>query len=460
MPDIDLLITGGDVITMNPAREVLMGGAVAIAGDTIVAVGSTSGLRARFPGARELDATNCVVTPGVVSAHQHFTGDPLVRSVIPDMITSGPAVFDWSVPLHAVHTGDDDEISALLTATESLLKGVTTLVEAGTVAHPDRIGAGMHTAGVRGTVGCWGWDVPGVPFGGTPDEILDRQRAMLDAFPPGGRVSAMVTLVGHSLASDELLVGASDLARARGVGMTMHMSPSPSDTEAYLELAGKAPIAHLRDLGVLGPHLLLAHCVYIDDDEFETLLRTETAVGYCPWSYFRVGSGVTGHGRHAEFFTRGGRIGLGCDAINAGDQVSILRAASLAAGIAKDVSADPSWFGAHEALEMATIRGADAIGMAAVIGSLEVGKKADVVIHDATEPQWVPRGDVVLQLIWAAEGETVRDVFVDGVQVVGGGECLTVDMDKLRVDANAMGADLLARAGLEVPHRWPQLESR
>ncbi len=457
MPDIDLLVTGGDIVTMNPDREVLMSGAVAIAGDTIVAVGSTSRLRAQYPGARELDATDCVVTPGIVSAHQHFTGDPLVRSVIPDTITSGPAVFDWSVPLHAVHTGDDDEISALLTATESLLKGVTTLVEAGTVAHPDRVGAGMHTAGVRGTVGCWGWDAPGVPFGGTADEVVDRQRAMLDAFPPGERVSAMVTLVGHSLASDDLLVAASDLAKARAVGMTMHMSPSPSDTEAYLASTGRPPIVHLDDLGVLGAHLLLAHCVYIDDAEFEALLRTRTAVGYCPWSYFRVGSGVTGHGRHGEFFTRGGRIGLGCDAINAGDQVSVLRAASLAAGIAKDVSVDPSWFGAHEALEMATIRGADAIGMAADIGSLEVGKKADIVIHDATEPQWVPRGDVVLQLIWSAEGETVRDVFVDGVQVVAGGKCLTVDMDALRSDANALGRDLLARAGLEVPHRWPQI---
>ena len=252
---------------------------------------------------------------------------------------------------------------------------------------------------------------------------------------------------------------ASDLARSSGVGMTMHMSPSPSDTEAYLEIAGKAPIVHLDDLGVLGSHLLLAHCVYIDEAGFEALLRTETAIGYCPWSYFRVGSGVTGHGRHAEFFTRGGRIGLGCDAINAGDQVSILRTASLAAGIAKDVSADPSWFGAHEALEMATIRGADAIGMAAEIGSLEVGKKADVVIHDATKPQWVPRGDVVMQLIWAAEGETVRDVIVDGKQVVASGRCLTVDMEKLRIDANAMAGELLGRAGLEVPHRWPELAS-
>ena len=143
-----LLISGGDVVTMNTRREVLTGGSVAIVGDRIAAVGSTSTLRAAHPGAAELDATGCIVTPGLVNAHQHHTGDPLVRSCIPDLLAPGESIFSWSVPLHAEHTGDDDELSAALTAAQSALCGVTTLVEAGTVAHPDRVAAGM--AGRRG----------------------------------------------------------------------------------------------------------------------------------------------------------------------------------------------------------------------------------------------------------------------------------------------------------------------
>ncbi|MCF8528245.1 MAG: amidohydrolase family protein, partial [Candidatus Nanopelagicales bacterium] len=147
----DLLVTGGDVVTMNGAREVLVGGAVAVLDGRIVAVGSTSALRATYPGTAELDAAGCVVTPGMVDAHQHHTGDALVRSAIPDDLPLGESIYEWAVPLHAAHTADDDEIASLLTCVESLRSGVTTVVEAGTVAHPDRVADAMTRAGLRGS---------------------------------------------------------------------------------------------------------------------------------------------------------------------------------------------------------------------------------------------------------------------------------------------------------------------
>src|SRR5205085_910683 len=104
----DLLVVGGDVVTMNARREVLVGGTVAVAGDRIAAVGSTRQLRAAHPHAAVLDASGCVVTPGFVNAHQHVTGDPLVRSCIPDLLAPGRSIFDWSVPLHGAHTPHDD----------------------------------------------------------------------------------------------------------------------------------------------------------------------------------------------------------------------------------------------------------------------------------------------------------------------------------------------------------------
>jgi len=450
-------VSGGDVVTMNPAREVLVGGTVAVAGDLIAAVGSSTELAGRYPEAEVIDAAGCVVTPGMVNAHQHLTGDPLIRSCIPDLLPPGASIFEWSVPAHGAHTGDDDELSAVLSSVENLANGVTTVVEAGTVANPHRAAAGMRRAGIRGTMGTWGWDIEEGPFTAPATEVLERQREMVDALGSGGLVEGWVTLVGHDLASDELLAGAADLARDRGTGLTMHMSPTSSDPERYLARAGRRPLVHLDALGVLGPHLLVAHGVWLDDSEVELVLATSTAVAYCPWAYLRLGQGVAGQGRHAEIVERGGRVALGCDASNAGDTSDILRAAALAAGLARDTRIDPERFGAHTAFELATIGGAAAIGMDDRIGSLETGKQADIVVHDTTSVAWNPRGETVLQLVWGTDGRSVRDVVVAGRTVVRDGACVTVDMAALRAEAAEAQRSLLARADLEIPQRWPHI---
>jgi 5-methylthioadenosine/S-adenosylhomocysteine deaminase len=455
----DLIIAGGDVVTMNDTREVLLGGSVVVSDGLIVAVGSTSELRAEHPDATVIDATDCVVTPGMINAHQHLTGDPLVRSCIPDLLAPGASIFEWAVPIHAQHTADDDELSATLCAIECAQNGVTMVVEAGTVAHPDRVAKAMQAVGIRGTVGTWGWDIEEGPFVGTATEVLDRQRAVVEAFPAGGLVEGWVTLVGHDLASDELLSGAAELARTLGTGMTMHLSPTSSDPENYLARTGRRPVTHLQHLGVLGPNLLLAHGVWLDDEEIDLVLSTHTAIAYCPWAYLRLGQGVTRVGRHAEIVERGGRVALGCDASNAGDVADILRAAALAAGIARDARLEPQRFGAHQAFEMATIAGAEALGMADRVGSLTVGKQADIVVHQADDWGWMPRGDVGLQLVWGTDGRTVRDVFIAGRPVIRDGRCITVDAAALRNEARDRQRSLLDRAGITIPHVWPQVDA-
>jgi 5-methylthioadenosine/S-adenosylhomocysteine deaminase len=289
--------------------------------------------------------------------------------------------------------------------------------------------------------------------------VLDRQRAVVSKYPRGGLVEGWVTLVGHDLATDALLAGASDLAREVGTNMTMHLSPTSSDPERYLERTGKRPVVHLNDLGVLGPHLLLAHGVWFDDEEIDLVLSTRTAIAYCPWAYMRLGQGVTKVGRHADMVERGGRIALGCDASNAGDVADILRAAAAAAAIARDTRIDPTRFGAHEAFELATIAGAEAVGMADRFGSLEAGKQADIVIHRTDGWGWAPRGDVGLQLVWGTDGRSVRDVFVAGRHVIRDGACTTVDVPALHKEAAEMQQSLLDRAGIVVPHRWPYINA-
>ena len=457
---MQMIIAHGDVVTMNPAREVLVGGAVLVDGDAVAAVGSSTALTTAHPHAEVIDARGCIVTPGLINAHQHLTGDPLVRSCIPDLLPAGAAIFEWAVPIHGAHSPDDDEMSATLCALESVLNGVTTLVEAGTVAYPDRVVAGMQAVGTRGTIGSWGWDIEDGPFAAPADEVLARQRAVVERYPTGGLVEGWVTLVGHDLASDALLTGAADLARSMGTHMTMHLSPTSSDPEQYLARTGVRPVVHLQHLGVLGPHLLLAHGVWLDEEEIELVLASRSAIAYCPWAYLRLGQGVTRAGRHAEIVERGGRIALGCDSANAGDVADILRAAAVAAGIGRDTRLDPDRFGAHDVFELATIAGAEAIGMADRIGSLEPGKQADIVVHGTDGWGWSRLGDVALQLVWGTDGRSVRDVFVAGRAVVRDGRCTTIDAESLWRDAAAAQASLLARAGITVPRRWPHIDAR
>ena len=444
----DFIIAGGDVVTMNANGDVFHGGAVAVTGESITAVGPADELISHWPDADCVDAAGCVITPGFINAHQHFTGDPLIRSCIPDTISSHEAIFQWAIPAHEAHTPDDEELSATLCAAEAALNGVTTVVEAGTVASPRRVAAGIQAVGIRAALSIWGSDSDGVPQAAPPAEAVARQQEMLAEFPSGGLIEGWIALVGHDLASDKLLQAAANAAQEAGVNMTMHISPTPADAESYIERTGKRPIAHFADLGILGNHLLLAHAVWLDDQELSLLLETQTAIAFCPWAYLRLGQGVTKAGRHQEFWEQNGRIALGADANNAGDSADMLRVAALCAGLWRDQSMKPDSFGAQQALELLTRSGAEAIGKAAEIGSLEAGKQADIVVHDTSGISWTPRGDIAMQLIWGSNGNAVRDVFVAGRQVVRDAKLTGIDLDDLRIEAQKAQEALMRRAGL------------
>jgi 5-methylthioadenosine/S-adenosylhomocysteine deaminase len=457
---IDLLVEGQWVITMDPARTMVRDGADAVRDGRIVDVGPASVLRDRWPVAERTGGPGSIVIPGLINAHQHLTGDRLARSTIPDSIESNEAIFSWAVPLHEAHTADDDELSATCALLDAATNGITFTVEAGTVGHPERILAAYDRVGVGGTLGSWGSDTPGLPWSGSVAEVLDRQRHVVELAAGHPRVRGWVTLVGHDLMSDELVAAASGLARDAGTNLTFHLSPSDSDAPAYLARTGHRPVVHLDRLGALGRHVLIAHAVHVDDAELDALLRTGTAVAYCPWAYLRLGQGVTGAGRHAAFHERGGRLALGCDAENAGDAVDVLRAAALAAGLAKDVRRTPTRFGAHTAFELATIAGAEAIGMSDELGSLEVGKRADIVVLDGLGPSWTPAApDPVLGLIWGSGSRDVTDVIASGRIVVADRRCITVDIADLKGDAEDAQARLLRDAGLGPRPVWPVVGS-
>jgi 5-methylthioadenosine/S-adenosylhomocysteine deaminase len=449
-----LLVVDGDVVTMRPDRAVLERTTVAVAGGRVLALGAAEDLRAAHPGAAELDARGCVVVPGLVNAHQHTTGDPLVRSAIPDTLDAQQAIFDWAMPIHQAHEPLDDELSATLTAVESLLRGVTTIAEPGTVAHPLSVAAGLRSAGIRARIGTWGWDAPGLPWSAPVPAVVDRQAAVLEQLPPDGLVAGWVTLVGHDLVSDELFVAATELARATGSGMTFHMSPGEADVHAYGRRSGLRPLVHLAKLGVLGEHLVLGHAVWLDDEELAAVLESRTAVACCPGAYLRLGQGYGAVSRHAELLHAGGRLALGCDSHNAGDAPDLLRSAWLLAALSRDQQGGVP-VTAAEAFAAATRGGADALGLGDEVGSIEPGRAADLVVLDTSDPAWNPRGDLALQLVWGTPSHTVRDVLVDGTVVVRDGQVTTVDVPALHREVADRSRSLLRRAGIDVPSSWP-----
>ncbi len=447
-PDGTQYLIRGDIVTMDADRRLVPRGAVLVDGPWITAVGAYAELHAAHPRATVIGGAHHLVTPGLINAHQHLTGDRLIQSCIPEAIDSQEAIFGWSVPIHGAHTGDDDELSASLAAAAALSNGITCTVEAGTVAHPDRVAAAARRAGLRLSLGQWGWDVDGAPFAAPAEEVLSRHEALLDRFPPGDLVEGWVTLVGHDLMSDELVAGASELARRHGVGMTFHLSPHGGDPASYLARTGRRPFIHLDGLGVLGRHVVVAHAVHLDDAEIDVVLRTGTAIASCPWAYLRLAQGYIGAGRHGELLHRGGRVALGCDSENAGDAVDVLRAGALLVGIERDRALDPFAFTADDAMTMATCGGAEAIGKGALVGSIEVGKQADLVVHDTGGAAWTPRApDPVRQLVWGPGSRAVRDVLVAGRHVVRDGRCVSVDLDALHAEAEARRDHFLSLHG-------------
>lgn len=449
----DLSIHGEVVVTMGADRDPIDDGAVVVRGDRIVAVTTRSDAIERFAAAATIGGPDTVVLPGLVNAHQHLTGDRLLRSTIPDDLPPGAALTGWALPAHAAHTGDDDELSATLSLVEAVANGITFTVEAGTVAHPDRVLAAYDAVGVGGTLGTWGWDVGDGPYVAPVPEVVARQADVLALTSGHPRVYGWVTLVGHDLMSDELVQAAHELAHREHTGLTFHLSPSGADARAYVARTGSRPVAHLAELGVLDERVLIAHAVHLDDREFDLLLDHRVAVASCPWAYLRLGQGVTRSFHHLRLLHHGGRVALGCDSENAGDAIDVLLAARLFAGLAKDTTGDPTRFTGRAALALATIDGARALGLDHEIGSLEVGKRADVVVVDTTGPAWTPHADdPTLALVWASDGRAVRDVVAAGRHVVRDGECVTIDHRALAAESRDAHRRLVSRCRAHPPH--------
>jgi len=459
MEQIDLLIRGWYVVTMNESRDIIRDGAVAVRGSEIVAVGKRSELEARYTATRTVGGDRFVVTPGMVNSHIHITGEPLTRGYVPDDTPFEENVFMWLCPLYAVHNAAEERLSGQLAAVEMLKSGTTTFLEAGTIRFLDEVLDGLVEVGIRGRVGRWIWDLPPEPdvYQQTTDQAIGFLQHQLEAHKSvaDDRLGAWSILVGHTTCSDPLWRAARELATEHGVGMSFHMSPAKLDPEGFVAEFGHRPMIHLAELGVLGPDVTMTHCVQVDDQELAVMAESGVNVAHCPTTALKVSYGVTQVGKMPEMVMAGTNVAIGTDGNNASNYSDLMRATYLVAGLFKDARQDPQMFPAEKAYEMATLGGAQAMQMSDRIGSLEVGKRADLVLHDTDRPEWRPLLNVMNQLVWSADGRGVHTVVVDGAVVVEDGRMTTVDEEALYAEAQRMGEAITARSGLPDKAKYP-----
>ena len=453
------LIAGSHVVTMNPARDIIRHGAVVVDGDRIVDVGKAAELETKHPDVSRAGGERFVVTPGLINTHIHITGEPLTRGYVPDDTPFEENVFVWLCRLYSVYTPAEERLSARLAAVEMLKSGTTTFLEAGTIRFLDEVVDGLVEVGIRGRVGRWVWDLPPEPdvYRQTTDEAighLERQLTDLGSVADG-RIGTWSIVVGHTTCSDPLWLAARQLASEHGVGMSFHMSPAKIDPDGFIAEFGQRPMIHLDQLGVLAPDVAMTHCVHVDDEEIKVMARAHVSVAHCPTTALKVSYGVTHIGRMPEMVKAGINVSIGTDGNNASNYADLHRATYLVAGLFKDGRQDPQMFPAEMAYEMATLGGARTLLMQDQIGSLEVGKKADVVLHDTDRPEWRPLLNVINQLVWSADGRSVHSVWVDGRQVVDAGRMTTIDESALYAAAQSAGEAITIRSGLPDKAKYP-----
>jgi len=449
-----ILIEHATVITLDRQRRILADGSILVDGRDIVQVGPSRTVRPPRPPARIIDARRRVVLPGFVDTHVHLS-EHLNRGLLLDDVPVDRYLPDWLIPLYSVITPEEERVSALLACIEMIRTGTTTFCEAGTLFDVAAVADAVESVGMRAVLGRWSWDLatgPG-PLRQTTADALRHNEAMLDSVHgrAGGRIGAWPLLLGFGTCSPALMQGARALADRHDVGWgMMHLASHPSR-----RTTDRIPLAELDGLGVLTPATKLAHMVYVDDDDIALLARRGVKISHCPTAGLKHTKGLAAHGRFVDMLDAGVCVSLGGDSGNGSNHFDMMRLMYLVATLYKDARLDVSVMPPERALEMATLRGAEALRLDAAIGSIEPGKRADLVLYDLDVPEWRPLLNPVNNLVYAATGASVRTVLIDGRVVLDEGRLATLDERAVFERAEALARQQIARAGLTIESKWP-----
>ncbi len=461
---VDLLVEHGYLITMDPRRTIEPDGAVAVAGSRIAAVGPTAQVKAAVRPARVIDARGAPVHPGFVECHTHSTFH-LVRGAFGD-VCSYEEFAAAQLPYINVVEDEDELASALLASLEMIHNGTTCFMDAGTAFEPDAVAEAANRTGIRALVGdtfIADLGPDGVPESGASANMRRAPAAPGRAFAllgsqlrrnadPDALVRGHVALIGMGTASDELEKAGRELADAHGVVLQQHQSYRPVDTHFDDVRFGQHALVHLANLGVLNRRCTLTTLNVVRDDEVGPLLDSGTSVTWSPAASMLWGVGGNFHGRHAELHGLGVNVAFGSDSSNWANALDIGLQGYLALLSAREASGRRDILSADDVLAMSTINGARAVGLENEIGSLEIGKRADIVIRADDVPEAFPRSHPIGQIVYSALAKSVRTVLVNGRAVLEDRRAMFVDPEEVYALAERRTRSAFDRMGYTVRH--------
>ena len=451
-----ILVEHAVVVTMDAARRIFLDGSVLVDGERIVQVGRAADVRPPAPVTRVINGRGRLVLPGFVDTHVHLS-EHLSRGLMPDDVPVDRYVPDWYVPLYATITPEEEAAAAQLACLEMLRTGTTTFCEAGTLFDLPAVAQAVDAIGLRAILGRWTWDLargPGRLAQSTEATLRLTEEALLDVkHCVTARVSAWPLLIGFGTCSEALIRGAHALAERHGTGWGMMQFAS----HPLRKTADTLPLRALDDWGVLGPRTKLAHMVHVDEDDIALLAQRDVKISHCPSAALKHVKGLFAHGRFAEMLEAGLTVSLGGDSANGSNHFDMLRLMYLAGLVPKDAHLDPAVMPPEQVLEMATLHGARALGLGDEIGSLEPGKRADLVIFDLDLPEWRPLLDPVNTLVYSASGASVHTVMVDGRLVLHDRRVTMVDELEVLTRVERLARPYHARAGLAARPKWPMI---
>lgn len=444
MPDekgvIDILISDTQIMTMDDQRRTLNGASIAVNAGEILQIGPARELKKRYKARHNIDASEMLALPGLINGHNHLF-QTMCRG-----LGDGFDISDWAQraiwPLAPFFDESVCKVAALLACIEMIESGTTTVVDSHYLHHDpnaqDHIAQACLDSGIRAILGRAAMDSTSVPkpFRETPEDAVSATERFLQKWNgKANRLMVRPEAMNEVQASTEMILKLRRLSREAKIGFHMHAASSRSRPENLKREVGFRTIEYLNHLGVLGPDVVLAHGIWLNEQEIKFIADSGTAIIHNPVSNQYLADGIAPVPKYLDM---GIRVGIGTDGAasnNAQDMFEVMKTTALLHKV-HNLRAD--LMDASEVLELATIKGAQALGIDNITGSLEPGKRADILLVSLNCLGMIPCYSVVSNLVYSASSRIVRSVIIEGRIVAENGKCVSVDRTEVMNEARKL----------------------
>ena len=421
MQQADIIIKNGTILTLDSENSIFENSYLCIRGDSISEIGT--GNPALSKAEKIIDARGGLILPGLVNCHTHAAMS-LFRGLADDL-----PLMEWLnnyiFPAESKMDGEFVYTGTMLALAEMIMSGTTTFCDM--YLFEEEVAKAARKAGVRSLVGEVLYDFPS-PNYGPVEKGLKYTESLIQKWRDDPLVS--IAVEPHSLftCSPKLLTASNELALKYNVPLIIHVAETLTEVDEIKEKYGKTPVKHLDSLGLLGPYLIADHCVHLEAPDIKTMAAHGVKVVHNPESNMKLASGIA---PVPEMLARGLTVGLGTDGCASNNNLDLFSEMDTAAKLHKVNMLDPTVMNSITVLRMATIQGARVLGLQDITGSLEVGKKADVIVIDTHKPHLTPMYNATSHLVYAARGSDVRHSIINGQPVMEDRKLLTLDLAEI-----------------------------